>query len=280
MSSVYTPVPYARQSIDDIRNKFSAPGSDEVLPKVAVYKKRQAPRAPGDSLEKEPSPPSDREINKSYKKRPAPQPAAVRSDYGYETKVTPTKINPIREMQMIGKKNTVDEVSVIDELFRDLDEPQFQNDNSDDEPPFNFQGMLRKTNYNRASMKRTPNDSRMSVSNFDFDDFNNNNNNNGNSFEKFNRSEGNVVYQSNRPKSCQGIQANDSAAGATALQRKHSLSHDAMMFKESAEPTDEDGARAGPSRSHSVSPFDENRNNYVHQEIAPGIIIEGYCEDI
>ncbi|KAL1381098.1 hypothetical protein pipiens_013709 [Culex pipiens pipiens] len=258
MSSVYTPVPYARQSIDDIRNKFSAPGSDEVLPKVAVYKKRQAPRAPGDSLEKEPSPPSDREINKSYKKRPAPQPA----DYGYETKVTPTKINPIREMQMIGKKNTVDE-----------------NDNSDDEPPFNFQGMLRKTNYNRASMKRTPNDSRMSVSNYDFDDFNNNNNN-GNSFEKFNRSEGNVVYQSNRPKSCQGIQANDTAAGATALQRKHSLSHDAMMFKESAEPTDEDGARAGPSRSHSVSPFDENRNNYVHQEIAPGIIIEGYCEDI
>lgn len=149
-----------------------------------------------------------------------------------------------------------------------------QNDNSDDEPPFNFQGLLRKTNYNRASMKRTISDNRMSATNIDFEDYNNNSNNVAKSTKShFNRSEGNVVYQSkvieNRPKSCQGLDMNDKPS--TSSQRKLSLSQDTMMANE---------PKAEHSRSHSPSPFDENRNNYVQEEIAPGIFIEGYVEDL
>ncbi|XP_043467066.1 neither inactivation nor afterpotential protein C isoform X3 [Leptopilina heterotoma] len=47
-----------------------------------------------------------------------------------------TRVNPIQELQMLGRRG--------------------DNNNSDDDPPFNFQGMLRKTHHQRASMKRTP----------------------------------------------------------------------------------------------------------------------------
>lgn len=247
-------MPYARQSIDDIRSKFNSGIVDEPMPKAAVYKKRQAPKVPI-ICDKEPSPPIERET-KSHKKRPAPQPVKQwepksGAEYSYEPKLTPTKINPIREMQMMGKKNAD------------------ENENSDDEPPFNFQGMLRKTNYNRASMKRST-DQRMGLSNFEFDDANNNNT--CSVTNNFNRSEGNVVYQSKvieaRPKSCQGLE-ND-AEDTGPLQRKHSLSHDTMMFNE---------PKAGPSRSRSPTPFDENKNKYIQEEIMPGVLVHGYVVD-
>ncbi|XP_055637431.1 neither inactivation nor afterpotential protein C [Toxorhynchites rutilus septentrionalis] len=259
MSSVYSPIPYGRQNMDNCRNKYSMSGMDECMPKAAVYKKRPAPKAPI-MVDNGSCPPRDR----SFKKRPAPQPTKQweprsGSDYGFECNITPSKVNPIKEMQLIGRRNTE------------------ENDNSDDEPPFNFQGLLRKTNYNRASMKRSVSDNRMSVTNIDFDDCNNNNNNSNNLKKSnksyFNRSEGNVVYQSkvieNRPKSCQELEKNDK--GPTPSQRKLSLSHDPMMSKE---------PKAGHSRSHSPSPFDENKNNYVQEEIAPGIFIEGYVADL
>ncbi|XP_025994439.1 neither inactivation nor afterpotential protein C isoform X2 [Solenopsis invicta] len=47
-----------------------------------------------------------------------------------------TRVNPIKEMEMIGRRNN--------------------NDENDDTPPFNFQAMLRKTPHQRASMKRNP----------------------------------------------------------------------------------------------------------------------------
>ncbi|XP_020292574.1 neither inactivation nor afterpotential protein C isoform X2 [Pseudomyrmex gracilis] len=46
------------------------------------------------------------------------------------------RINPIKELEMIGRRNN--------------------NDEDDDAPPFNFQAMLRKTPHQRASMKRNP----------------------------------------------------------------------------------------------------------------------------
>ncbi|KAG5306058.1 NINAC protein, partial [Acromyrmex insinuator] len=46
------------------------------------------------------------------------------------------RINPIKELEMIGRRNN--------------------NDENDDAPPFNFQAMLRKTSHQRASMKRNP----------------------------------------------------------------------------------------------------------------------------
>lgn len=122
-------------------------------------------------------------------------------------------------------------------------------------------------------MKRANDNQRMSISNIDFDDTNNNNNNSY--MDSFNRSEGNIVYQSkiseNRPKSCQGL---DNENGSTSpIGRKYSLSHDAMMFN--------DTAQAGPSRSRSPTPYDdENRNNYIQEEIAPGIFVEGYVADL
>ncbi len=51
---------------------------------------------------------------------------------------SPTRINPIKEMQLIAQRSIGGD---------DTDEKV-------DDPPFNFQGMLRKTKYNRASMKR------------------------------------------------------------------------------------------------------------------------------
>ncbi|XP_062548294.1 neither inactivation nor afterpotential protein C [Armigeres subalbatus] len=254
MSSVYAPVPYARQSVDDIRSKFNGPYADDPMSKPAVYKKRPAPKAP-EMMEKERSPPIE---SRNHKKRPAPQPVKQWEpksgpEYSYEPIISPTRVNPIKEMEMIGKKNFSDE-----------------NDNAEDEPPFNFQGMLRKTNYNRASMKRSNENQRMSVASFDFDDVNNNNS----YMDNFNRSNANVVYQSkvgeNRPKSCQGLDNDDNEA-AFALSRKLSLSHDTMMFNE---------PKAGPSRSRSPTPLDENKNNYIQEEIAPGVFMQGYVEDI
>ncbi|XP_015610405.1 neither inactivation nor afterpotential protein C isoform X2 [Cephus cinctus] len=48
-----------------------------------------------------------------------------------------SRVNPIQEMQMMARRNN--------------NHPE-----SEDEPPFNFQAMLRKTQHPRASMKRTP----------------------------------------------------------------------------------------------------------------------------
>lgn len=123
-------------------------------------------------------------------------------------------------------------------------------------------------------MKRANDNQRMSLSNFDFDDTNNNSNGNNNSYmDSFNRSDSNVVYQSkigdNRPKSCQGLENESGSTSPTP--RKLSLAHDTMMFNE---------ATAGPSRSRSTTPFDENKNNYIQEEIAPGIFVEGYVADI
>uniref|UniRef100_A0A182NBP7 non-specific serine/threonine protein kinase n=1 Tax=Anopheles dirus TaxID=7168 RepID=A0A182NBP7_9DIPT len=250
LSAVYSPIPYTRQSVDDIRNKFSGTSFDETGSvtgsKTAVYKKRQAPRVPIP----EPEPPIITEYpQKALKKRPAPQPQSARP-------ITPTKINPIKEMELIGKKNT-DEVGMHDQ--------------SDDDPPFNFQGMLRKTNYNRASMKRNPEG--LTLTNIDFDDANNNANN-GNSFYPTANVDANVVYQSKateRPKSCQGTENGNSTS---PTQRKLSLSQDTYMLHDQT---------AGPSRSRSATPLDENRNSlsggFISEEIVPGIIVEGYVEE-
>lgn len=127
-------------------------------------------------------------------------------------------------------------------------------------------------------MKRANDNQRMSLSNIDFDDSNNNNNS---YMDSFNRSDSNVVYQSkfgdNRPKSCGGLD-NDNNGTTSPMPRKYSLSHDAMMSNEGAAAAA--AAVAGPSRSRSSTPFDENKNNYIQEEIAPGIFMEGYVEDI
>uniref|UniRef100_A0A182IJF2 non-specific serine/threonine protein kinase n=1 Tax=Anopheles atroparvus TaxID=41427 RepID=A0A182IJF2_ANOAO len=263
LSPVYSPMPYARQSVDDIRNRFGDASFDEPgsgASKTAVYKKRQAPRVP----EPEPAEYSQ----KSIKKRPAPQPQA--------RAMTPTKINPIKEMERIAKKN-------VDE-----------NDNSDDEPPFNFQGLLRKTNYNRASMKRTTEGLSMASTNIDFDDTHNNNNNNSSSIsyyptasaeasrQRSTTATNNVVYESKRtserPRSCQGTEnGNNGSTGSSPNPRKLSLTQDTIMAHDSQKP--------GPSRSRSVTPQDENENSlatgasFISEEIVPGIIVEGYVAE-
>ncbi|XP_058452551.1 neither inactivation nor afterpotential protein C [Malaya genurostris] len=225
MSSVYSPVSYGMQSSNGMRNKFGSPGMNDFSSKSGAYKKRPAPMAPGMMSSS----------SNDYKKRPAPQPVKSwepkpNSDYNYES-----KINPIRELESLGRKHTSDE-----------------RDQSDDEPPFNFQSMLRKTNYNRASMKRATNDNRMSVSNIDFGDGNNN-------FNK-DRTNDNVIYQSR-------------------VQDKRSKSTPSLV-QESAPKINE--PQAGPSRSRSSASmtFDQNKNNYVQEEIAPGVIIEGYVAEL
>lgn len=107
---------------------------------------------------------------------------------------------------------------------------------------------MRKTNYNRASMKRAVSDNRMSTTNIDFEDRNSNSVNNNFYMDNGHRSEGNVVYQS-----------------------KVKEPRSKMMMDE---------PQAGPSKVRSTKPFDMNKNNYVQEEIAPGLFVEGYVADL
>lgn len=91
---VYSPTPYARTTVNDIRTRFNDSNLDfDPEPvKAGVYKKKPAPAPPV--------------MNYSHlRKGPAPQAPKrdwepkAKSEFSYET----PKVDPIREMKMIGK---------------------------------------------------------------------------------------------------------------------------------------------------------------------------------
>jgi myosin-3 len=137
----HSPTPYCKPNVNSMRTKFD--GNEAVM----VYKKR-APRPPSEPCYPEP-------VRRSSKKKPAPQPQP-QPRRNSPTPDWARQVNPIKELEALGKNRS----------------PSLDDDN----PPFNFQGMLRKTKYNRDSMKRTRDENRFSLPAEDFE----NNNDTGN----------------------------------------------------------------------------------------------------
>ncbi|XP_043256772.1 neither inactivation nor afterpotential protein C isoform X3 [Colletes gigas] len=148
------------------------------------------------------------------------------NDWEFEDRVnrnTANRINPIQEMQMIGRRNN--------------------EGHEDDDPPFNFQGMLRKTSHQRASMKRTPVYDSYSPSPLPGSGY---------------RSESNVVYRS-------GGSRRDSPEWSPNEMVRMSEKYG----KEGA--WGEDRASGGRRNVSEI---------VTTAEIAPGIVIEGYVAEL
>ncbi|XP_054006011.1 neither inactivation nor afterpotential protein C isoform X2 [Hylaeus anthracinus] len=138
------------------------------------------------------------------------------------------RINPIQEMQMIGRRNN--------------------EGHEDDDPPFNFQAMLRKTGHQRASMKRTPVYDSYSPSPLP-----------GSGYRGNRENESNVVYRS-------GGSRRDSPEWSPNEMVRMSEKYG----KEGA--WGEDRASGGGRTNVSES--------VTTAEIAPGIVIEGYVAEL
>ncbi|XP_076279257.1 STKc_myosinIII_N_like and MYSc_Myo21 domain-containing protein ninaC isoform X3 [Lasioglossum baleicum] len=142
----------------------------------------------------------------------------------------PNRINPIQELQMMGRRNHND-------------------DNEDtDDPPFNFQAMLRKTGHQRASMKRNPVYDSYSPSPLP-----------GSGYRGNRDTESNVVYRS-------GGSRRDSAEWSPNEMVRMSEKYG----KEEAWGEDRTEDRGHTAASDSVTTA----------EIAPGIVIEGYVAEL
>lgn len=81
----YSPTPYARTSVGDIRNRLN---ENEM-----IYKKKAAPQ-----------PPKPVSSHTAYQKYPAPQPQRdwepkSKPEFSYEQR----KIDPVKELEMIGR---------------------------------------------------------------------------------------------------------------------------------------------------------------------------------
>jgi myosin III len=129
-----TPNAFSRQSVD-FNDQFH--DNNENMDRNSGYRKRTTPPTPPQmySPARKPGTPTWKKKNMA----PPPPPPSNR-------------MNPITELQQRGRQAMGDQ------------------DNGDnmENPPFNFQGMLRKTSHNRSSMKR-------SASEQNYNQFSNNN---------------------------------------------------------------------------------------------------------
>lgn len=216
----------------------------------SVFKKRShAPAPPA------PPPPAYKVTSASLKKRQAPRPPKDDADYNESSlerrspvKSSSSAFNPAKELKLMAKENSED---------------------TENDAPFNFQGMLRKTQYNRASMKRDQN-------------------------WTGNTTPPNVVYHSKekerreRPKSCLAMtkgaavdenQNSVSLAPATVANgRKLSLQQDTLLGNEGATAADLLNGNVDSMDEDTFTP--ETAENYIKEEIAPGVILEGLVEEV
>lgn len=130
----------ANSSPHELRARFEQMSGNQ----SGSLKKRSAPRMPPPPAYDAPSP-TPRRRSSFGKKTHAPMTPSRPSSSGYEFRGMDQtggmqKMNPVREMQLRGAK------------ARSAEDNE---DGGAENPPFNFQAMLRKTKHNRASMKRT-----------------------------------------------------------------------------------------------------------------------------
>lgn len=133
-----------------------------------------------------------------------------------------------------------------------------------DTAPFNFQGMLRKTTYNRASMKRTDvaRDFGDSPKHFHSNNSYNNNNNNNN-MGSSSSSSNHVVYQ----------KSNNYASNKRSSNAGEDMNRNKSF-----------GGREHPKTESTSSWLEQGETPagsvYVSEEIHPGVVLEGYAIEI
>lgn len=121
---------------------------------------------------------------------------------------------------------------------------------NEDTPPFNFQGMLRKTSHQRASMKR----------------------NKSENIDCTSPTNGNLIYNSTsaaKSNSNFDFDENDNLPPPIAPRQKPSVpvpSERTLSFGEST-------VLGGDDALHNIG-------TYVHEEIHPGVVLEGYAVEL
>jgi myosin III len=137
----YTPTPYNRQGYGSIKQQ----AWNEYESRPGLYKKKQAPSTPlkGTPVNKRPAPaprttaPAIPQTEENWQASGRTSLRKVDKNKNvYGGSIPNDMNNPIRELQELAKQRSFETVG-------------------DDDPPFNFQAMLRKTPRNRESMKRT-----------------------------------------------------------------------------------------------------------------------------
>ncbi|XP_076750741.1 STKc_myosinIII_N_like and MYSc_Myo21 domain-containing protein ninaC isoform X1 [Xylocopa sonorina] len=156
-------------------------------------------------------------------------------DWEFDTKSSiSNRINPIQELQMMGRRSNYD-----------------GNEDSD-EPPFNFQAMLKKTSHHRASMKRTP------------------------VYDSYSQSPSPLPGLGYRGNVARETEPN--IAYKTEQTRRDSLEWSPNEMVRMSEKYAKEGAWG---ENH---PYAKDQNNpmseSVTEEIAPGIVIEGYVAEL
>lgn len=227
----YSPMPYNRQGYGNIQQQ--AWSDNELSGRPMVYKKKHAPSTP------------------SNKPKPVNRANSPKNDDWQFPKLNPNKYdknkntyggsmpsdinNPIKELQQMARAKSNESLN-------------------DDDPPFNFQAMLRKTPRNRASMKRVGESmSLVSIDSETISSF-------GISNKKLNSSpqmtpEHVKEKAPSRPRSCQDFKRKDSVE----------------IFKRAVMRTDS---------SQSFKSCTTNGNIGETVQLAPGIIVEGYVVDL
>ncbi|KAG5675871.1 hypothetical protein PVAND_005739 [Polypedilum vanderplanki] len=178
-----------------------------------------------------------------FKKRSAPKPPKSNEEKPSWAKKDPAN-RPTSPMYRQSKSDTIKEMESFGRKSSDEAE-------TDDSPPFNFQAMLRKTKHNRNSLKRVTDTKLTLPHDSDY------NNNSSEPYVETKPSYSSVVYHSkhDRPKSC-----NDGNNDNRPTSRKSSLSKETLRNKNGT---------------------DENDNmDFIQEEIAPGIVIEGYVAEL
>lgn len=241
---------YENLKSQDIQNSFES--QESLADKPNVYKKRAPPAVP--PLE---------QPNSWGKKKPAPQPSDARKfesngALNGSDKIKP-KLNPVREMQLIGKNKSLEvcthEPTMTQHLILHIQPCTLQ---SEDEAPFNFQGMLRKTKHNRASMKRY-----------------------GSNQDQLEDRERNIVtFELNN---------NSSSRVEEAKMRYSPLKPSNLIYQSNKSTNERISTVYGSSKQddcvnrNSIPSITRNGGEvgvYIQEEIHPGIILEGYAVEI
>lgn len=161
---------------------------------------------------------------------------------------------------------------------------------SEDDAPFNFQGMLRKTKYQRESMKRTKEQEyKANIDNGDATVFEQNystasrRSSRPDLFQDYSLSPTNIVYQSGRREnkdrsaSSQGFYDPQcevgNGNGSNDENENHSGRLSAPMYRQRRT------SLPPPLKKHDLN-LNVDCGTYIHEEIRPGVILEGYALEI